>query len=45
MVHFVDAVTVGKPVLATGDEGLANTKIIAAMIEAANSGTAVTLDA
>ena len=30
--------------LATGEEGLANTKIIAAMIEAANSGTAVALE-
>ena len=44
VVHFIDAVTLGKPVLATGEDGLANTKIIAAMIEAANSGRAVSLE-
>jgi predicted dehydrogenase len=44
VVHFVAAVTEGRPVLATGEEGLANTKIIAAMIEAANAGKAVPLD-
>lgn len=44
VVHFIDAVTLGKPVLATGEDGLANTKIIAAMIEAANSGRAVLLE-
>ena len=44
VVHFIDAVTTGKPVLATGEDGLANTRIIAAMSAAANSGTAVTLD-
>lgn len=43
VVHFIDAVTLGKPVLATGEDGLANTKIIAAMIDAANSGRAVLL--
>ena len=43
-VHSLDAVTLGKPVLATGEEGLANTRIIAAMIEAANSGRAVLLE-
>jgi predicted dehydrogenase len=41
VVHFIAAVTQGKPVLATGREGLANTRIIAAMIEAANSGRSV----
>ena len=35
--------TEGKPVLATGREGLDNTRIIAAMIEAANRGEAVAL--
>ena len=43
VVHFIEAVTQGKPVLATGREGLANTKTIAAMIEAANCGQSVTL--
>lgn len=44
VVHFVAAVTEGKPVLATGADGLVNTKVIAAMVEAANTGKAVTLD-
>lgn len=44
VVHFIEAVTQGKPVLATGREGLANTRIIAAMIEAANSGQSVRID-
>ena len=35
VVHFIDAVTEGKPVLATGDEGLTNVKIIRAIIESA----------
>jgi predicted dehydrogenase len=43
IVHFIAAVTEGKPVLATGREGLANTRIIAAMIEAANIGRSVTI--
>jgi predicted dehydrogenase len=43
IVHFIEAVTIGKPVLATGREGLANTRIIAAMIEAANCGRSVTI--
>jgi predicted dehydrogenase len=41
VVHFIEAVCEGKPVLATGREGLENTRLIAAMIEAANSGVAV----
>jgi predicted dehydrogenase len=41
IVHFIAAVTEGKPVLATGREGLANTKIIAAMIAATNTGTSM----
>ncbi len=44
IVHFVAAVTEGKPVLATGREGLANTRTIAAMIAAANTGLSVRLD-
>ena len=44
VVHFIEAVTEGKPVLATGEEGLANTRVIVAMIEAANAGVAVSLD-
>jgi predicted dehydrogenase len=43
VAHFVDAVTEGKPVLATGREGLENTRIVAAMIDAANKGEAVEL--
>lgn len=43
VVHFVGAVTEGKPVLATGEDGLRNTKIIAALVEAANAGRAVAL--
>jgi len=44
IVHFIAAVTEGKPVLATGREGLDNVRIIAAMNEAANLGRAVSLD-
>jgi predicted dehydrogenase len=44
VVHFIEAVIEGKPVLATGEDGLTNTKIITAMIEAANTGAAVALD-
>jgi predicted dehydrogenase len=44
IAHFIEAVTVGKPVLATGQEGLDNVRIIAAMNAAANLGRAVTLD-
>ncbi len=43
VVHFIEAVVRGKPVLATLREGLANTRIIAAIAEAANSGAAVSL--
>ncbi|MEQ9637717.1 MAG: Gfo/Idh/MocA family oxidoreductase [Devosia marina] len=41
VVHFVEAVLFDKPVLATGEEGLANTKIISALIEAARLGQPV----
>jgi predicted dehydrogenase len=44
VVHFIEAVIEGKPVLATGEDGLTNTKIITAMIEAANTGAAIALD-
>jgi hypothetical protein len=44
IVHFIEAVTEGKPVLANGPEGLDNVRIIAAMNEAANLGRAVMLD-
>jgi predicted dehydrogenase len=43
VAHFVDAVVEGKPVLATLREGLANTRVVAAIAAAANSGTAVKL--
>ena len=43
VAHFVEAVTEGKPVLATGREGLDNTRTVAAMIDAANRGEAVAL--
>lgn len=41
VVHFVEAVLFDKPVLATGEEGLANTKVISALIEAARLGQPV----
>lgn len=44
VVHFVEAVLQDKPVLATGEEGLANTKIISALIEAAGIGRPVDLN-
>ena len=44
VVHFIEAVTEGKPVLATGEEGVANTRLITAMIEAANTGRAIPIE-
>ena len=41
VAHFVDGVTLGQPVLATGQEGLENTRLISALLQAANRGTAV----
>jgi predicted dehydrogenase len=41
VAHFVDAIVEGKPVLATGREGLENTRAVAAMIDAANRGVAI----
>lgn len=45
VVHFVEAVVHDKPVLATGEEGLENTRIISALIEAAKLGQPIRLDA
>jgi predicted dehydrogenase len=41
VAHFVDAIVEERPVLATGRDGLENTRTIAAMIDAANRGVAV----
>lgn len=41
VVHFIEAVVNGKPLLATGEDGLDNTRIISAMIEAADTGRRV----
>lgn len=43
VVHFIEAVVNGKEVLATGEDGLINTRIISAMIDAADSGRRVDL--
>jgi hypothetical protein len=43
VAHFVDSVTDGRPLLATGQEGLENTRLITAMIAAAGTGRAVDL--
>lgn len=40
VVHFIEAVAEGKPVLATVQDGLANTRAIAAIAAAANTGRA-----
>ncbi len=44
IAHFIDAVTLGKPVLATGEDGIANTRIICAIIESAEKGAPVRLE-
>lgn len=44
IAHFVDAVTLGKSVLATGEDGIRNTRIIRAIIESAESGEAVAME-
>ena len=41
IAHFVDAVTLGKPVLATGEDGVVNTRIIRAIIDSAERDEAV----
>jgi predicted dehydrogenase len=43
IAHFVDAVTMGKPVLATGEDGIRNTRIIRAIMESAERGEAIEL--
>ncbi|MCB9992697.1 MAG: Gfo/Idh/MocA family oxidoreductase [Hyphomicrobiaceae bacterium] len=43
VAHFIESVINGKELLATGRDGLANTRIISAMIEAADKGVRVEL--
>ncbi len=43
IARFVDAVVHGKPVLATGADGVAATRVLCAMIESAETGQPVTL--
>lgn len=45
VVHFIESVVTDAPLIATGEDGLENTRIIAALTEAANSGQVVRLDA
>lgn len=44
IAHFVDAVTLGKPVLAGGEDGVLNTRIVRAIVESAEKGEAVLLE-
>ncbi len=44
IAYFVDAVTQGKPVLATGEDGIAVTRAICAIIESAEKGEPVYLE-
>jgi predicted dehydrogenase len=44
IAHFIDAVTLGKPVLATGAEGVANTRIIRAIMESVEKGAPVMIE-
>lgn len=41
--YFVDAITLGTPVLATGEEGVAVTRIICAILESAEKGLPIVL--
>jgi predicted dehydrogenase len=41
IAHFIDAVTLGKPVLASGTDGVLNTRIIRAIMESVESGAPV----
>jgi len=41
IAHFIDAVTLGRPVLATGADGVLNTRIIRAIMESVDSGAPV----
>lgn len=43
IAYFVDAVTTGAPVLATGEDGIATTRIIRAIIDSVAQGQPVTL--
>jgi predicted dehydrogenase len=43
VAHFVESVVNGKPLLADGEDGLKNTRIISAMLEAADTGRRVEL--
>lgn len=43
VAHFIESVLHGKELLATGQDGLNNTRIISAMLDAANSGRRVDL--
>ena len=43
IAYFVDAVTADAPVLATGEDGIATTRIIAAILESAAKGQPVSL--
>jgi predicted dehydrogenase len=43
IAYFVDAVTKGAPVLATGEDGVETTRIICAILESAEKGTPVYL--
>ncbi len=43
IAHFIDAVTLGKPVLATGEDGVLNTRIIRAIMHSAETGNAVVM--
>jgi predicted dehydrogenase len=44
IAHFIDAVTLGKPVIATGEDGIANTRTLCAILESVKKGAPVDLD-
>jgi predicted dehydrogenase len=44
IAYFVDAIAEGTPVLATGEDGVATTRIICAILDSVASGQPVTLD-
>ena len=44
IAHFIDAVTLGKPVLATGADGVMNTRIIRAILESVEKGVPVMME-
>lgn len=43
VAHFIESVVNGAPLLANGDDGLKNTKILSAMLDAADTGLRVKL--